>query len=435
MSRIRTKKPSWMIGTTEMERRRFHNTEIEVFLGEVSLDVIEGWVGNPRTELQFEQFKETYGRVPTNDEMYQIVLADTDPKEGLKIRELAGNICKNGVRVPIILNYQRKLLDGNRRYYACMFNSLDGAPKEQRKSFKRIPAMVLPEGTTPEVEDAIITEFNFADDYRLPWSYYTKAMKVYADHVDGLSHEELENKYAWPWRVLNTWVRAAELCEKFLAYHQHSFLARNFALRNFIMFDEMMRRYKARLDNAEFRDSVFNLLLAEYPDNHRFKSSADVIRLPEIRDNPEAWSSLTSKKGPEALKDALRILEVSTFDNVADVNSQFRRVVKQLAKLVTGGALPAADSDLLEEFHAQADGVPGSPQDPATQVEKMIEWLDAMTSLQIAELGADTLSNLQEALERILKMAEAVSDENLRKRRATAKKAKRHVKSVKRAAK
>jgi hypothetical protein len=236
-----------------------------------------------------------------------------------------------------------------------------------------------------------------------------RATRVYTDYVEGMGKDELETKYAWPWRILNTWVRAAELCEKFLAYHNHNFLARDFAYRNFIMFDEMMRRYKSRLDNADFRDSVFDLLLAEYPDNHRFKSSADVIRLPEIRDNPEAWDALTSKKGPEALKAALRILEVSTFDNVADVNSRFRRVVKGLEKLVDGGALAAVDSDLLEEFHTQVDGVPGSPQDPAAQVDKMIEWLDAMTSRQIADLGPDTLNNLRTALDRVLKMAAAVS--------------------------
>ncbi len=174
------------------------------------------------------------------------------------------------------------------------------------------------------------------------------------------------------------------------------------------MFDEMMRRYKSRLEKADFRDSIFDLLLAEYPDNQRFKSSADVIRLPEIRDNSEAWDVLTSKQGPEALKSALRILEVSTFDNVADVNTRFRKVVKQLEKLAGGGVLNALDSDLLEEFHTQAEGVPGSPQDPSSQVEKMIEWLDDMTSLQIAEIGATTLSNLRKALERVLKMAEAV---------------------------
>src|SRR5207253_9571475 len=124
-----------------------------------------------------------------------------------------------------------------------------------------------------------------------------------------------------------------------------------------------MRRYKSPLDKADLRDSVFDLLIAEYPDNHRFKSSADVIRLLEIIDNPEAWDALTSKKGPEALKSALRILEVSTFDNVADVSSRFRRVVKGLEKLVDSGVLSAIEDNLLEEFHTQAEGVPGSPQD------------------------------------------------------------------------
>lgn len=416
MTKISTKKPSWLLGETDIHRRRFHNIEIEVFLGEVSLNSIEGWIGNPRTELQAEQFKETNGRPPRNEEMYELVIADTDNKEGLKIKDLAGSIFKNGVRVPIVLNHERKLLDGNRRYYACMFLSLSG-PKEERKRFTRIPAIVLPKGTTKEVEDAIITEFNFADDYREEWPYYVKATKVYADFVGGLVKEELETKYAWPWRILSTWIKAAELCEKFLAYHDHSFLSRHFAYRHFIMFDEMMRRYKARLDKADFRDSIFDLLLAEYPDNQRFKSSADVIRLPEIRDNSEAWDVLTSKQGPEALKSALRILEVSTFDNVADVNTRFRRVVKQLEKLAGTGVLNALDSDLLEEFHTQAEGVPGSPQDPASQVEKMIEWLDDMTSLQIAEIGGKTLRNLRKALERVLTMAEAVAADESKKRK------------------
>lgn len=410
MAKLNLRKPTWLLGPTEIERRRFHNIDIEVFLGDVSIDSIEGWMGNPRTELQAEQFTERYGRQPTNDEMYDIVLADNDPKEGLKIKELSGSIFKNGVRVPIVLNHERRLLDGNRRYYACMFLSKEASPKEDRKRFQRLPAMVLPKGTTKEVEHAIITEFNFADDYREEWPYYVKATRVYADHVAGLDKEELEQKYALPWRILNTWIRAAGLCEKFLAYHNQNFLSRHFAYRHFIMFDEMMRRYKSRLDQADFRDSVFDLLLAEYPDNHRFKSSADVIRLPEMRDNPESWDTLTSKKGPEALKSALRILEVSTFDNVADVNSRFKRVVKSLEKLVSTGVLSAVDDNLLEEFHGQAEGVPGSPQDPAAQVEKMIEWLDDMTSLQIASLGAGTLTNLRKALERVLKMAESVTN-------------------------
>lgn len=434
-TKIRTKKPDWMLGEPDLERRRFHNVEIEVWSGEVSLDVITGWIGNPRTELHAEQFTATYGRPPSDEEMYQLVLADNDPKEGLKIKDLASNIYKNGVRVPIVLRSDRRLLDGNRRYYACMFLALEGALKEDRKRYKRIPAIVLPPDITKEIEDAIMTEFNFADDFRQPWPYYVKAMRVYEDYVAGLARDELESKYAWPWRVLYTWIRAAELCERFLAYHQHTFIAKLFALRNFIMFDEMMRRYKSRLDNADFRDSVFDLLLAEYPDNHRFRSSSDVIRLPEIRDNSEAWDALTSRKGPEALKDALRILEVSTFDSVSDTNAKFKRLVKGLEKLADSGGLGAADTDLLEDFYIQVDRVPGGPSDPATQVEKMIKWLDDMTSLQIAEMGAGTLNNLREALERVLKMAEAVtgrsseriSMSNLAKRTGT-KKAKRAAK-------
>jgi hypothetical protein len=414
-ARIDTRKPSWMLDEPELIRKRFHNIEIEVWAGDVPLDAITGWIGNPRTELHAEQFTNTYGRPPTNEEMYQLVLADNEPNWGLKIKELASNIYKNGVRAPIVLRSDRRLLDGNRRYYACMFLTLEGAPKAERNRFKRIPAIVLPPHTTKEVEDAIMTEFNFADDFRLLWVYYVRAMRVHEDYVGGLGKEELEIKYALPWRILYTWIRAAEHCERFLSYHEHNYLAKRFAYYNFIMFDEMTRRYKSRLDKADFRDSVFDLLLAEYPDNHRFRAASDVIRLPEIRDNAEAWDALTSRKGPEALKDALRILEVSTFDSVADTNARFRRLVRGLEKLGDSGGLKAVDSDILDEFYIQAERVPGGPTDPATQIEKMIKWLDRMTSLQISELGRPTLSNLRKALERVLKMAEAVADEQPKK--------------------
>ena len=81
MIKIRTEKPEWLVGELEIERKRFHQIDVDVFLGEVDIDSVHGWVGNPRTELQFEQFKDKYSRNPTNEEMYQIVLNDNDPKE------------------------------------------------------------------------------------------------------------------------------------------------------------------------------------------------------------------------------------------------------------------------------------------------------------------------------------------------------------------
>jgi len=213
----------------ELEIHRFHDRELTVWVGEVDINKIEGWQGNPRTELLRDQFYETYARYPSNEEMCQLVLADVDEKEGLKIKELAANIRKNGVRVPIVLTFSGKLLDGNRRYYASTFLvNEDGVERSERKSFARIPAYVLPEGTDEDVEDAIITEFNFAANMQLEWPYYIRARVVWLDHTEqGLSRQELERKYGVPWRYLSKWIAAAGLCDRFLKYHDEAFVAKS----------------------------------------------------------------------------------------------------------------------------------------------------------------------------------------------------------------
>lgn len=410
---ILSKPPTWMCSNPKPEpnARRFHEIEVPVWEGMVDLDKIQGWIGNPRTELHADQFQTTYGRKPNDDEMYQLVMADNDPKEGLKIRELAGSIYKNGIRVPVVLTHDGRLLDGNRRYYASMFLAREGAPKKDQKRFTRIPAIVLPEGISGDIEDAIITEYNFISDYRAEWPYYVKAMRVHDDWArNNVDQKDLEQRYGVPWRYLNKWIQAAQICERFLDYHDHNFLAKQFAYRNFIMFDEMMRNYGKKLSQADFREAVFDLLLADYPDKERFTKSADVVRLDELWENAEAWDVLTTKKGPQALKEALIILDLSGLDAGPDPNPKLRRVVKGLEKLVSSGNLHAANGELLEDFRRYAEQLPGAPIDPAAQVGKMIEWLDAMTSRQIAGLQADTLMDLRAALERVLKMAEAVTD-------------------------
>src|SRR5436305_2792986 len=212
----------------EIEEQRFHDCKLNVWAGYVDVKEIEGWQGNPRTELLREQFYETYARYPSNDEMCQLVLDDDDEKESLKIKELAENIRKNGVRMPIVLTYEGKLLDGNRRYYASMFLLKDGAAGQRDlRDFAKLPALVLPEGTTDDVEAAILTEFNFAADMQLEWPYYIRARVVYLDYNErGLSKDRLQQKYGIPWRYLSKWIAAANLCDRFLKYHSESFVAK-----------------------------------------------------------------------------------------------------------------------------------------------------------------------------------------------------------------
>lgn len=421
--RINHEPPVWMEKEPRpgLEERRFHDQTIPVWVGEVDVRHIEGWQGNPRTELLRDQFYETYAREPTNEEMCQLTLDDDDEKEGLKIKELAANILKNGVRVPIVLTHDRKLLDGNRRYYASVFLLTQGSTRKGRGNFAKIPCQVLPKGTSAEVEDAILTEFNFAKDMQLEWPYYIRARKVYEDHDEGnLNKEELQKKYGLPWRYLSKWISAARLCDQFLKYHEETFTSKQFAYRNFIMFDEMMRNYGAKFRDPDFRAAIFDVLLTGYePENHKhhkFTKSSDMLRLDEIYDNSDAWQALVSCKGDKALKEALGILEISNLGGAVDPNPVLKRIVKGLEKLVRNKSLASADQDLLQAFREHSQQVPGGLVDPSAQIEQMIDWLEAMSSIQIADLDRSSITRLEKALGIVLTMAEAVGTVSARKR-------------------
>jgi hypothetical protein len=411
---INLKAPTWLEKTPKpkLENHRFHDRQLQVWVGEVDITKIEGWQGNPRTELLRDQFYEGFARYPSDDEMCQLVLSDEDEKEGLKIKELAANIRKNGIRVPIVLTFERKLLDGNRRYYASTFLATEGVEKSDRKSFTKIPAYVLPKDTDEDVEAAIITEFNFAANMQLEWPYYIRARVVYLDHTEeALSRPELEQKYGVPWRYLSKWIAAAGLCDRFLKYHGETFIAKQFAYRNFIMFDEMMRNYGAKFKDADFRESVFEVLLSGYePENHKhhtFTKSADVVRLDEIYDHDDAWQALVGGKGNKALRDAIGILEISNLGGASDPNPALKRLVNGLEKLVKNKALSSANQELLQSFHEHSQQIPGGPTDPASQIAQMIEWLEAMSAKQIAELGKGPVVQLKNALALVIKLSDA----------------------------
>ncbi|HUR42438.1 MAG TPA: ParB N-terminal domain-containing protein [Verrucomicrobiae bacterium] len=404
---IDTTPPSWMVVSPEkpvLVEQKFHDKVIPVWKGEVELDTIVGWLGNPRIELLREQFYDNFAREPTNEEMCQLVLTDDDEKEGLKIKELAANIAKNGVRVPLVLTYDKKLLDGNRRYYACAFLASD---KKNKDAYKRVPVHVLQKNTTTDVEDAIITEFNFAADMQVQWPYYIRARAVYKDSDEkGLEKDELVQKYGMPWRYLDKWVKAARLCERFLRFHNETHNAKQFAYRNFIMFDEMMRNYGARFNEAAFRERVFTCLLKGYePENHKghtFTRSSDVIRLDEMYDNADAWQTLSNGSGPHALQEAMAILDMSNAGGASDPNPALRRLVNGLDRLTKNKALGSANQDLLQAFQEKAQKVPGGLSDPVSQINQMVEWLEGMTTKQVADLSEASLNKLEQALRLVI---------------------------------
>jgi hypothetical protein len=407
--------PTWLQPGAIAEKKRFHTTLADVWIGDVDYTEICGWIGNPRTEMHARQFQESHGREPTDDEMFATVLTDEESKESLHIRELAKSIYQSQIRVPLVLTRDKKLLDGNRRYYANLLVLREIARPTERDGFRNLPAVVLADEISPELEDAIMTEYNFKSDYRQSWPYYVKAFRVYADHNGGMTKVELKAKYDQEWRNLSKWIKAAELCDYFLEFHDHSVSSERFAYENLIIFDEMMRRYPRRFDDRSFREAIFELLLDDYDDdNHRIRGQREALHLDHIYDSREAWDALKAKRGKDSLTEAELLLKMNSIDVSIDPNPKLKRLVSAVEKLGGPASVSTADPELLSRLHELVNELPGQQSEPRSRVEKMVAWLDCMTSLQIATLDSNTLAQLREALDRVLRMAEAVVEKERR---------------------
>lgn len=384
--------------------KSFHRRRIQVWEGMVSVESVRGWVKNRRTELHVQTFRTEFGREPDDEELYRLVLDD----ELQRIKALADNIYQNGVRVPIILSADGRLLDGNRRYFAVKF-LLESLKPSERPEFRAVPAWVLASSTEAEDEFNVITERNLVDDQKIQWPYYVQALQVYEDHVDeGMTIKEIAEKYDKQTSRIRQMIAAVELAQEFTAYHDdngNGTEANRVVYENLIWFDQLRRSHGKLLDaDADFKESVFEMVLEEPP---KFKQARDFLKLSEIRQSPKAWAKLTSTPGPAGLEQALRVVAAERLDAERDPIGKLERAVTVLEDIASAPELWNADPEILEKFHRLSSQVPVGPSDPQWKFERMREWLDEMTVEQVAELGDGALEGLAQAQERVQAMAEA----------------------------
>ncbi|MCF6282920.1 MAG: ParB N-terminal domain-containing protein [Candidatus Polarisedimenticolaceae bacterium] len=111
-------------------------------------------------------------------------------------RTLLKSIGRNGVQVPLIIRDDGKLLDGNRRFFACHWLRLQSEGRGNRvpESLERIPVMVIrTEDITVQQELKILAEANFIKDLKVSWPLDAQARAVY-DFYRALIHDGELNK-------------------------------------------------------------------------------------------------------------------------------------------------------------------------------------------------------------------------------------------------
>jgi len=176
-------------------KKIFHNEWIDVYPSTLSFEEIHYWPENNRTLFTFERLEAKSGKKLnelTLDEITEFVA--TEPIHDLS--KLAKSISKSGVQVPLIVRDDGKLLDGNRRYFACSWLRMqaekNGLPFPS--VLKKIPVLIIKKSdlSTPVMELKIIAEANFIPDLKVTWPLdaQARAVEAYAQTITNKSESE-----------------------------------------------------------------------------------------------------------------------------------------------------------------------------------------------------------------------------------------------------
>jgi hypothetical protein len=432
-----SEKPDFLLSIPKPQpnvEKSFNRQTLFGWQGRMRIEDLAGWLKNPRLELEVDRFREEFAREPVNEELLNLLVEHSEPstaddsdddeeeekgKAGKrnKLVLLAEDIRVNGVRTPLVVNYQRKLLDGNRRYFACYYllkTAPQGVDDPDRGNFTTVPIWVLPSAADEQVEDLIVTELNFNDDWKVEWPYSVKARHLYRDAFEkGLSTDVLQKKYrTWSKSRIDQVLKAAQLAHEFVDHHDDTVAAREVA-DHLIWFDELRRSNGTALQDDAFKTAVFDLLMTDQQGpNPRFRRASHFKRLGALYKDQEAWEKLQSHLGPGAVRQAEFVIDRKTLEDQAAAGERMHRVNQLLRGLVEKPSFGSVEPAILDEFHQLAAKVPAGPDGAGYSTARMrtvVSWLATLTSKEIARLPAEVVAGLEEGLRRVSTQAHAYS--------------------------
>lgn len=162
------------------QKKKFHNEWIDVYPTSLPLSNIHFWPENNRTIFTFERLCRSTGKSLekiSTEEITQFV-AEQDIH---KLDVLAKSIGRNGVQVPLVIRSDGKLLDGNRRYFACYWLEMQhrGRTLPAPDALQEIPVWIIQkEDISQAMELKILAEANFIPDLKVAWPLDAQARAV-----------------------------------------------------------------------------------------------------------------------------------------------------------------------------------------------------------------------------------------------------------------
>lgn len=370
--------PTFLLNAPEqpkIRQRLYNGRKLVVWDGKVKINAIQGWVDNPRIELARKAMQHRIGhRALTQDEVFELM--KTDPE--VKLKELRDDILKNGLREPLTLSFNGKLLDGNRRFFALKYalESLS-ATDPNRQDLETVEAYVLTADASEEDEQNVLVEENFSASLKIEWPEYVKAKMVVEASEDGLSIDEISQKYSWAKSKIKQTLKIYELISDFIVFATSDIDpedeyggglgmteqdAESEAAKNYQFFNEAQKSfYEPLKTNFDFKIQFFKWI-----HEGKFSSFQEVRVAHSAWEHPEAKAALL-QPDPTAAKSAKAILDYNA------------RVIK-------------------------------STDEAVGKIQNFVKFLRDMTAQQIKSLPESSRSELEEALEIVAKMSKATAD-------------------------
>ncbi len=383
-------KPSFVLDDADLqlETRLFNGIQIPLYRTNGDVSQIKGWVENPRIDMILNRWRNarhmSVSAFPDDDEMLELMLNYDDGSFAIPV--LGEDVKLNGVREPIIVTWGGTLIDGNRRKYAVMWALSDrgAATNEQHHLLGRTPMFVLPEGAPDLHKQSIIIQENYAESLKKEWPQVVTNGRIFRrfqelseifpnesdldirrrvrDEFPRFNITEIRNR-------INTW----HLIEEFRADYAEGENEDDLETKinkNFQYFRQANDTYRTKnvFSEPEFKELLFSGI-----DQELFPSFASVRRLEEVYRNPEATEIFLGGEGLTG----------------AGLRANFDRATGEARRV-------EATRNLTVE----------------KRLEAIIESIDNLTSVELADIPATLRSRLEGALQRVIAQATVSTDDS-----------------------
>jgi hypothetical protein len=308
--------PTIVTQSSHAQKKLFHNEWINVYPTTLRLEQIQFWKENNRTIFTFERLERLKTKKLENipiEEITQFV-AEQDTH---KLLALTDSIRRNGVQVPLIIRDDGKLLDGNRRYFACEWLRIRSAERGEPapSALSEIPVLIIRKADLKDaLELKILAEANFIPSLKVPWPLDAQARAVaqFYEEFRSVHNADVETALAEVVGVFGISRQRAvdlmevlELTKKFIGMgrgRNEKMRRREIVEDKFVYFWEFLNKaMKGRGAYTNLKEldevvSMFFQLMVKGRDNP-ITNVKQVEPLAQARRDALAWSILTESNG------------------------------------------------------------------------------------------------------------------------------------------